>query len=257
MLRLRGGPARLLREARLDRFVGIPRGRERIFSARSRSARAPNARRRERSAAPRAGTSEGARLVARARGGRRRRAPGRGPVYLRLRRGDDAGHGTAQGGSAAGQGSGGGGGGRHFGKSEAQLKMEALKEGIDTFLLYDFFVILFILSWLIVGVLIRLSCHQGLAYDEPFLGCGSSCGRSFSSPCWACTCSPRSSLPSSGSSRTRASSARTRGRRGKSDARGCNRRRRRRDELHDAGPISKTRAKNHDVKTVGGDDVSE
>ena len=55
-------------------------------------------------------------------------------------------------------------------KSEAQMKMEALKEGIDTFLLYDFFVILFILSWLIVGVLIRLSYHQGLAYDEPFLG---------------------------------------------------------------------------------------
>ena len=55
-------------------------------------------------------------------------------------------------------------------KSEAQLKMEALKEGIDTFLLYDFFVILFILSWLIVGVLIRLSYHQGLAYAEPFVG---------------------------------------------------------------------------------------
>ena len=55
-------------------------------------------------------------------------------------------------------------------KTEAQLKMEALKEGIDTFLLYDFFVILFILSWLIVGVLIRLSYHQGLSYDEPFLG---------------------------------------------------------------------------------------
>ena len=55
-------------------------------------------------------------------------------------------------------------------KTESQMKMEALKEGIDTFLLYDFFVILAILSWLIVGVLIRLSYKQGLAYDEPFLG---------------------------------------------------------------------------------------
>ena len=55
-------------------------------------------------------------------------------------------------------------------KTESQMKMEALKDGVDTFLLYDFFVILFILSWLIVGVLYRLGYHQGLAYDEPFLG---------------------------------------------------------------------------------------
>jgi len=55
-------------------------------------------------------------------------------------------------------------------KTESQVKMEQLKDGIDTFLLYDFFVILAILTWLIIGVLIRLSYHQGLAYDEPFLG---------------------------------------------------------------------------------------
>lgn len=55
-------------------------------------------------------------------------------------------------------------------KSESTRKMEAFKDGIDTFLLYDFFVILFILAWLVVGVLLRLSYHQGLAYDEPFLG---------------------------------------------------------------------------------------
>ena len=55
-------------------------------------------------------------------------------------------------------------------KTESQMKMEALKDGVDKFLLYDFFVILFILSWLIVGVLYRLGYHQGLAYDEPFLG---------------------------------------------------------------------------------------
>ena len=55
-------------------------------------------------------------------------------------------------------------------KSESTQKMEAIKNGIDTFLLYDFFVILFILAYLIVGVLIRLSYHEGLAYDEPVLG---------------------------------------------------------------------------------------
>ena len=55
-------------------------------------------------------------------------------------------------------------------KSEATERMEAVKNAIDTFLLYDFFVILFILSWLVVGVILRLSYHQGLSYDEPFLG---------------------------------------------------------------------------------------
>ena len=55
-------------------------------------------------------------------------------------------------------------------KTESQLRMEAIKEGIDTFLLYDFFVILAILTYLIVGVSIRLSYGQGLAYDEPILG---------------------------------------------------------------------------------------
>ena len=47
---------------------------------------------------------------------------------------------------------------------------KAIKEGIDTFLLYDFFVILAILTWLIVGVGVRLSHGGGLSYDEPFLG---------------------------------------------------------------------------------------
>jgi hypothetical protein len=55
-------------------------------------------------------------------------------------------------------------------KTESQLRMEAIKEGIDTFLLYDFFVILAILTWLIVGVGVRLSHGGGLSYDEPFLG---------------------------------------------------------------------------------------
>ena len=36
-------------------------------------------------------------------------------------------------------------------KSEATLRFEAVKDGIDTFLLYDFFVILFILAYLIIG----------------------------------------------------------------------------------------------------------
>ena len=55
-------------------------------------------------------------------------------------------------------------------KSDSQLRMEAIKDGIDTFLLYDFFVILAILTWLIVGVVVRLSHGQGLSYNEPFLG---------------------------------------------------------------------------------------
>ena len=55
-------------------------------------------------------------------------------------------------------------------KSDSQLRMEAIKDGIDTFLLYDFFVILAILTWLIVGVAVRLSHGQGLSYNEPFLG---------------------------------------------------------------------------------------
>uniref|UniRef100_A0A7S0SNX6 Uncharacterized protein n=1 Tax=Mantoniella antarctica TaxID=81844 RepID=A0A7S0SNX6_9CHLO len=55
-------------------------------------------------------------------------------------------------------------------KTAAAMKMEAFKDGVDTFLLYDFFVILLILTWLIIGVLLRLSYHQGLAFDEPFLG---------------------------------------------------------------------------------------
>ena len=55
-------------------------------------------------------------------------------------------------------------------KTEAQENMEKVKEAIDTFLLYDFFVILAILTYLIVGVSIRLSYGQGLAFDEPILG---------------------------------------------------------------------------------------
>ena len=171
MPRLRGGLARLLREARLDRFVGIPLGRERIFSARSRR-RAPNARAEARAlVAPRAGTTEGARLVAaRAAADDADEPPVVGQSTFdfdaemmadmeRLKADSPLAKEAAE---AAAAGT--------LEKSEAQLKMEALKEGIDTFLLYDFFVILFILSWLIVGVLIRLSYHQGLAYDEPFLG---------------------------------------------------------------------------------------
>ena len=53
---------------------------------------------------------------------------------------------------------------------EAASTMDGIKEAIDTFLLYDFFVILFILSWLIAGVGVRLSKGNGLSYDEPFLG---------------------------------------------------------------------------------------
>ena len=48
--------------------------------------------------------------------------------------------------------------------------MDQVKEAIDTFLLYDFFVILFILAWLVCGVGVRLSQGNGLSYDEPFLG---------------------------------------------------------------------------------------
>ena len=55
-------------------------------------------------------------------------------------------------------------------KTEAEENMEKVKEAIDTFLLYDFFVILAILTWLIVGVGVRLSHGGGLSYDEPFLG---------------------------------------------------------------------------------------
>jgi hypothetical protein len=55
-------------------------------------------------------------------------------------------------------------------KTDAQVKMDGIKEAIDTFLLYDFFVILFILAWLVVGVVVRLSAGNGLSYDEPFLG---------------------------------------------------------------------------------------
>ena len=55
-------------------------------------------------------------------------------------------------------------------KTEAEENMEKVKEAIDTFLLYDFFVILAILVYLIVGVGIRLSYGQGLSYDEPVLG---------------------------------------------------------------------------------------
>ncbi|ACO60942.1 hypothetical protein MICPUN_113787 [Micromonas commoda] len=55
-------------------------------------------------------------------------------------------------------------------KTEAEENMEKVKEAIDTFLLYDFFVILTILVYLIVGVGIRLSYGQGLSYDEPVLG---------------------------------------------------------------------------------------
>ena len=46
-----------------------------------------------------------------------------------------------------------------------------IKEAVDTFLLYDFFVILAILTWLIIGVIIRLAVYKkGLSYDEPILG---------------------------------------------------------------------------------------
>ena len=53
---------------------------------------------------------------------------------------------------------------------EGASAMDGIKEAIDTFLLYDFFVILFILAWLILGVGVRLSKGNGLSYDEPFLG---------------------------------------------------------------------------------------
>ena len=52
-------------------------------------------------------------------------------------------------------------------KTEAQENMEKVKEAIDTFLLYDFFVILAILTYLIVGVSIRLSYGQGRADPGP------------------------------------------------------------------------------------------
>ena len=50
--------------------------------------------------------------------------------------------------------------------------VDAFKEAIDQFLLYDFFVILFILAWLVFGVVAsRLGVYkQGLSYDEPVLG---------------------------------------------------------------------------------------
>ena len=49
--------------------------------------------------------------------------------------------------------------------------VDAFKEAIDQFLLYDFFVILFILAWLVFGVGVRLGVYkQGLSYDEPVLG---------------------------------------------------------------------------------------
>ena len=49
--------------------------------------------------------------------------------------------------------------------------VDAFKEGVDQFLLYDFFVILFILAWLVFGVGVRLGVYkQGLSYDEPVLG---------------------------------------------------------------------------------------
>jgi len=54
--------------------------------------------------------------------------------------------------------------------SAAVSAMDGVKEAIDTFLLYDFFVILFILAWLVLGVGVRLSAGNGLSYDEPFLG---------------------------------------------------------------------------------------
>ena len=56
------------------------------------------------------------------------------------------------------------------GAEEGASAMDGIKEAIDTFLLYDFFVILFILAWLILGVGVRLSKGNGLSYDEPFLG---------------------------------------------------------------------------------------
>ena len=55
-------------------------------------------------------------------------------------------------------------------ESTGEKAMGGVKEAIDTFLLYDFFVILFILAWLIVGVCVRLSKGNGLSFDEPFLG---------------------------------------------------------------------------------------
>lgn len=48
--------------------------------------------------------------------------------------------------------------------------MDGVKEVIDMFLLYDFFVILFILAWFVVGVGVWLSKGNGLLYDELFLG---------------------------------------------------------------------------------------
>ncbi len=49
--------------------------------------------------------------------------------------------------------------------------VDAFKEGVDQFLLYDFFVILFILAWLVFGVGVRVGVYkQGLSYDEPVLG---------------------------------------------------------------------------------------
>ena len=70
--------------------------------------------------------------------------------------------------SAAGASSSGAAGASE--SEEAPSAMDGIKEAIDTFLLYDFFVILFILAWLIAGVGVRLSKGNGLSYDEPFLG---------------------------------------------------------------------------------------
>jgi len=52
----------------------------------------------------------------------------------------------------------------------ATTGFDKVKDAIDAFLLYDFFVIVFILVWLVIGASARLSKGQGLAYDEPFLG---------------------------------------------------------------------------------------
>ena len=51
--------------------------------------------------------------------------------------------------------------------------MESVKAGVDTFLLYDFFVICFILFWLVLAVVVRLGSGFGFEVGDkipPALG---------------------------------------------------------------------------------------
>lgn len=52
-----------------------------------------------------------------------------------------------------------------------KTRVDKFKDNVDLFLLYDFFVIVAILAWLVVGVCVRLGVYnKGLSYDEPVLG---------------------------------------------------------------------------------------